>query len=243
MTDSQSWTPPGPSPASPSPLLPLTGAQLSSDAVTGRRPPTGLAVAVIVMGWTWVAWLVVLGVAADASEGIWRDAVDKGLTYQDSAFAPFALFNLPVRPFLVAAFVVVALWLHRSRRFAEEHNPRSWFSLPIAWAWLGWVVPLVSLWFPAWMVSDVWRATLRRHVAWYVFPWWGCWLLMLLLSLTAVDRLGGFAGIGVLEDDVLLMSEQYIASAVLGLFACWAWTAIVMRIRRGQLAIASGSAP
>jgi hypothetical protein len=66
---------------------------------------------------------------------------------------------------------------------------------------------------------------------------------MLLLSFTAVDRLGGFAGIGVLEDDVLLMSEQYIASAVMGLFACWAWTAIVMRIRRGQLALASGSAP
>lgn len=66
---------------------------------------------------------------------------------------------------------------------------------------------------------------------------------MLLLSFTAMTRPGGPAGIGVLHDGVLLMSEQYIASAVLGLFACWAWTSIVMRIRRGQLALASGSAP
>ncbi|WP_419703152.1 DUF4328 domain-containing protein [Promicromonospora sp. NFX87] len=199
--------------------------------------------AVIVLGWTWVAWLVVLGAAADASEEIWRDAVDKGLTYQESGAAPFVLATLPVPPFLVAVFVVVGLWLHRSRRFGEEHSPRSWFSLRIAWTWLGWVVPLVSLWFPAWVVSDVWRATLRRRVAWYLFPWWGCWLLMLLLAFTAVNRLGGSAGNGVLDDRVLLMSEQYIASAVLGLFACWAWTAIVMRVRRGQLALAGGSAP
>jgi hypothetical protein len=206
------------------------------------RPPTGLAVAVIVIGWIWVAWLVVLGFAADASEGIWRDAVERELPYADTAPGPFAIAYLPVRGFLVAAFVVVSLWLHQSRRFAKAHNPGAWFSWPIAWTWLGWVVPLVSLWFPVWVVTDVWRATLHRRVAWYLFPWWGCWLLMLGFSWGAEDRLGGFARIGVLGDDVLLMGEQYIACAVLGLFSCWAWTAIVLRIRRGQIALASGAA-
>lgn len=110
---------------------PLTGAQVSGVAAPGRRPPTGLAVAVIVMGWTWVAWLVVLGFAADASEETWRHAVERQLTYHDTAASLFDVFYLPVRGFVVATFVVVSIWLHQSRRFAEAYDPGYRYRLAI----------------------------------------------------------------------------------------------------------------
>jgi hypothetical protein len=239
MTHDPFVPPAGPTPPPADFLPPSAGAPLPDAVVLPHpRPPTGLAVAVIVMSWIWVAWLVVLGFAADASEDVWRDAVERGLPYADTDPAPFAMAYLPVRGFLVAAFVVMSLWLNRSRRFAEAHNPGFRFFLPAAWTWLCWVVPLVSLWFPAWVVTDVWRATLRRRVAWFRFPWWGCWLLMLWLSWTAEDWRGGIGGIGVLGDEVLLVGESYIACAVLAALSCWAWTAIVLRIRRGQQMLA-----
>jgi hypothetical protein len=40
--------------------------------------------------------------------------------------------------------------------FAPAHIRRS-----PAWAWLGWVVPIVSLFFPKQMVDDCWQITSR----------------------------------------------------------------------------------
>ncbi|WP_454854496.1 DUF4328 domain-containing protein [Promicromonospora soli] len=217
----------------------MAGAQPSDVVVTDRRPPTGLAVAVIVMGWVWVAWLVVLGFAADASEDTWRDAVERGLSYADTASAPFDLAYVPVRGYLAATFVVVSLWLHRSRRFAQAHNPDYRFRLSIAWTWFGWVVPLLLLWFPALAVTDVWKATLRRRVGWLLVPWWGCWLVMLWFSWTAEGWLGGVFGRDVLTDDAMVVGDSYLLSAMIAAISCWAWTVIVVRIRRAQLALVS----
>jgi len=203
------------------------------------RPPTGLAVAVIVLGWIWVAWLVVLGFAADASEDTWREAVERGLSYDDTDPTVFDLAYLPVRGYLLAVLVVGSLWLHQSRRFAESQGGDYRFRLAIAWTWLGWVVPLLMLWFPALAVTDVWRATLRRRLGWILLPWWGCWLVLLWLSWTAEGWRGGVLGGDVLQDQVLVVGESYIFGAVFAAFACWAWTVIVVRIRRAQLALAS----
>ncbi|MFD6447631.1 DUF4328 domain-containing protein [Promicromonospora sp. NPDC060204] len=204
-----------------------------------RRPPTELAVAVIVLAWVWVAWLVVLGFAGDASEETWRVAVDRGLSYDDTDPTVFDAAYLPVRLYLVAVLVVASLWLHQSRRFAEALGVGHRFRLSIVWTWLGWVVPLLQLWFPALAVSDVWRATLRRRLGWVLLPWWGCWLVMLWLSWTAEGWRGGVLGGDVLQDEVLVVSESYVFAAILAAISCWAWTVIVLRVRRAQLDLAS----
>jgi hypothetical protein len=199
-----------------------------------QRPPTGLAVAVIVMGWVWVVWFVVLGFAADASEDVWREAAERELRYSDTGWVPFDLAYLPVRPFVVATFIVVSLWLHQSRRFVQVRGLRYRFRLPIVWTWLGWFVPIVSLWFPVRVVRDTWEATLRRRVAGLLVPWWGCWLLMSWIAWMTETWLGGVARRDVLGEEVRSVGESYIVCAVLAMFGCWAWTVIVMRIRRGQ---------
>lgn len=256
MTHEQFFPPAGPTPPdafgpswSTTPGNPLSGVPIGGSAgaefgsttrdVAVPRPPTGLAVAVIVLGWIWVAWLVVLGFAADASEDTWREAVQRGLSYDDTAPTVFDLAYLPVRGYLLAVLIVGSLWLHQSRRFAEAHGVGHRFRLAIVWTWLGWVVPLLMLWFPALAVTDVWRATLRRRLGWILLPWWGCWLVLLWLSWTAEGWRGGVLGGDVLQDQVLVVGESYIFGAVFGAFACWAWTVIVLRIRRAQLALAS----
>ncbi|MFE7508106.1 DUF4328 domain-containing protein [Promicromonospora sp. NPDC057488] len=205
-------------------------------------PPTGLAVTVIVLGWIWVAWLVVLGFAGLASQETWRDAVAQGLPYDATDQTAFDLAYMPVRVYLLAVLVVVALWLHRGRRFAEAYAPGYRYRLALAWTWLGWVVPLLSLWFPVLAVADVLRATSRRGLGWILVPWWGCWLVMLWFSWTIEGWLGGFLGSDVLGDEALLVGGGYLLCAVLAAFSCSAWTVIVVRVRRGQLALATQSA-
>ena len=50
-----------------------------------------------------------------------------------------------------------------------------------AWAFWGWIVPIVNLWFPFQIMGDIWRAGLpaerRGETAWLPALWWTCWLL------------------------------------------------------------------
>jgi Domain of unknown function (DUF4328) len=50
------------------------------------------------------------------------------------------------------------------------------------WAWLGWLVPIVSLWFPKQIVDDSWRITSSSAAAGQrgryrgTGMWWGLWI-------------------------------------------------------------------
>lgn len=224
------------------PAQPSAAPPQRDDTVPAPSPPIGLAVAVIVMSWVWVAWLIVLGCAGLASQEVWRDAVERQLAYEETAFVPFDFVYLPVRGYLAAAFVVVSLWLHRSLRFAEAHHPGYRFRLSVAWTWFGWLIPVLSLWFPALVTADIWRATLRRPTPWFFGVWWGCWLALLWLSWTVEGWLGGVLGWDALGEEAMLAGGAYLICAVLAAFSCSAWTVIVVRVRRGQVALAAQSA-
>lgn len=78
----------------------------------------------------------------------------------------------------VLAIVFVA-WFHRARVNAEFHDYRQ--RRARAWTFWGWIVPVVSLWFPFQLMGDIWRAGLpaskRDKVAWLPALWWTSWLL------------------------------------------------------------------
>jgi len=84
--------------------------------------------------------------------------------------------------FKVAAFIFTGIWLARARRNAVRIalTPQRRDKM---WVWLGWIVPIVSLWYPKQVIDDVWRATLPSEptTRW----WWGTWI--------ASQLLGGFA--------------------------------------------------
>jgi hypothetical protein len=75
--------------------------------------------------------------------------------------------------------ILFVLWFRRARINAERHGYRQ--RRARGWAFWGWIVPIVNIWFPFQIMGDIWRAGLpagqRRKTAWLPALWWTCWLL------------------------------------------------------------------
>ena len=75
--------------------------------------------------------------------------------------------------------ILFVVWFYRARINAERHGYRQ--RRARGWAFWGWIVPIVNLWFPFQIMGDIWRAGLpaeqRRETAWLPALWWTCWLL------------------------------------------------------------------
>jgi hypothetical protein len=80
---------------------------------------------------------------------------------------------------IFATGIVFVVWF-RGARINAEH--RGWRQRRArGWTFWGWIVPVVSLWFPFQLMGDIWRAGLpdwrRGKTAWLPALWWTCWLL------------------------------------------------------------------
>jgi hypothetical protein len=84
----------------------------------------------------------------------------------------------------VATWVLACLWLTRVRQNAMVLQPRPPRHSE-TWIWLGWVIPVINLWFPKQILDDVIAATAagtgmpRIRTGW----WWTAWLSSMVLSL------------------------------------------------------------
>jgi hypothetical protein len=93
----------------------------------------------------------------------------------------FAVFASDVVGLLLLLIIipVFLVWLYHASRNAEDSGyPQRWSP---GWAIGGWFVPVIFLWFPYQVVSDIWRAgqapERRARTPWPVVAWWTCWLL------------------------------------------------------------------
>jgi hypothetical protein len=75
--------------------------------------------------------------------------------------------------------ILFVVWFYRARINAERHDYRQ--RRARGWAFWGWIVPIVNLWFPFQIMGDIWRTGLpaeqRGETAWLPALWWTCWLL------------------------------------------------------------------
>ena len=75
--------------------------------------------------------------------------------------------------------ILFVVWFRRARINAECSGYRQ--RRARGWAFWGWIVPIVSLWFPFQIMGDIWRAGLPasqwRKTAWLPALWWTCWLI------------------------------------------------------------------
>jgi|SRR6266851_954496 len=80
---------------------------------------------------------------------------------------------------IVGLSIAFVVWFRRAMINAERHGYRQ--RRARGWAFWGWIVPIVSIWFPFQIMGDIWRAGLpapdRRKTAWLPALWWTCWLL------------------------------------------------------------------
>lgn len=136
------------------------------------EPPDGLAVGAIVAAccvlFVELAELAILLVSGDRGA-----AAGFGISprFDPNSDTVTILFGL-------AAYIATCSWLQAGRKFAEAANPTARFAHGRVWTWLGWCVPVVSLWMPYRVVRDLRAAVVpdgERRVS--LGLWWFFWLL------------------------------------------------------------------
>jgi hypothetical protein len=111
---------------------------------------------------------------------------DAEISFSDAVVAVFSLAELAATLLAMVAFMV---WLYRVRANAEILAPEEHRRAKI-WLVAGWIVPIVSWWFPKQIVDDIWTASHRRGPepssrAGLVTGWWAAWLVGSWLSYVA----------------------------------------------------------
>ncbi|MEI5672084.1 MULTISPECIES: DUF4328 domain-containing protein [unclassified Nocardioides] len=136
--------------------------------------PTGLAAATI----TLAVVLTLLQLATTALQLTTNDVEDDRIP----VLLALGLTAVLTSPALVAAWVVTAWWLHVCRSNVDQIGPPMTHARSPVWVWLGWVVPVVSFWFPYQLVRDVQDAGRRERRATPLGLWWTGWIVYLVFS-------------------------------------------------------------
>lgn len=110
-----------------------------------------------------------------------------------TALTAYDLVGFLTIPLWIASWLVTAAWLARAHRIVDTLRPGRQ-RLSRVWAWIGWVVPIVSLWFPKQLVDDI-SATGRELAAERgatidrpaTLGWWISYLVM-LIGTQVLDR-------------------------------------------------------
>lgn len=205
-------------------------------ATSGRPPRMSRVVPVLVLGSAAATTLLVASsaVIVTMEEGALREWWTSGpVEHPGTLDLLVGLESLTVLTNLVA-FVVTGFWLLNLRRVAEAASPSTHQRRAPCWAFLGWVVPVVNLWFPFQVVADASRGVgskVTNH-----WPWWIAWLALLLfngLSTTAGGDL-------MTEAD---LTEWIRAQQILGVLAVVAfvlWWRVVLSATTAAMAAADG---
>ena len=137
--------------------------------------PGGLATATIALAVAVAVLQALSWLTSFSAADTYAQAARSGVASVDvfTGYDAVSLLSLPVQ---LAAGIVTCVWLWRSRVFAEVLSPGRRHARSRVWVWLGWIVPVVALWFPYQVVRDVRAATVRAPgpgLGW----WWAGWLL------------------------------------------------------------------
>ncbi|WP_053737208.1 DUF4328 domain-containing protein [Nocardia sp. NRRL S-836] len=124
------------------------------------RPVRGLGVAASVLIGLDAVLAVADAFSSQHSANAVREYTDGNGTMADlrTADAISLLVNGPRLAVSVAAGVVFVVWLYRSRQNAERLTYDVDHRHKRGWVIGGWIVPVISLWYPAQIVQDVWRS-------------------------------------------------------------------------------------
>jgi Domain of unknown function (DUF4328) len=94
---------------------------------------------------------------------------------------------------LLAQLVLAGTWLLLVRRNAKDLDPYG-LDHGAHWVYLGWIVPVASLFFPKRIVDDVWKVTAEGvgdgSTAGSTTVWWSCWVAYSVLS-SVSSQFGG----------------------------------------------------
>jgi Domain of unknown function (DUF4328) len=127
----------------------------------------------------------------------------------------------------LAAAVVFLVWLWRARRNAEDLSPDG-HRLGRGWTIGGWLVPVVSFWFPLRIVEDIWHASRPADVVAPSAPvrrWWFMWIATTVAAIWL-----RFASRG--EPSIGKLAEIAIVNTVTTVLQCAAGALVFLVIRQ-----------
>ncbi len=179
------------------------------------RGVNGIGVATIV--------LIILVVAGSALLVVSERVEDTGLDASSVADGQFGVAVLVMFGYLLAG-IVFWIWQWRARSNAEALGGPGSQSLSRGWTFWGWWCPVVSLWFPAQVLADIYRASSRRRHAALVICWWPPMLASLILFGLWPRRPGDVAINGV------LLIVALVCQAIAAVLA----VTIIVKINRRQ---------
>ncbi|MFI6850030.1 DUF4328 domain-containing protein [Kitasatospora sp. NBC_00085] len=205
----------------------LGNANSAREGAARRRPVSGwAAVATVLISLVLVRELMV-------AAGNWRNslllhdyingaATDADLEAADADVLT-ALASSTMLSYLVwlAAGVAFLVWLWRARINAESMSGRDAHRRSRLWVVGAWISPVVNLWYPYQVVSDIWRASApRRPVSRSLVSAW--WAFFLLAGFVKPIQLRMAASEWESEEDVLelanvttLLAALFVAAGVL----------------------------
>lgn len=123
----------------------------------------------------------------------------------------------------VGALLATTWWLQGIRAVAAWANPSYHQRRSGVWVPFGWLVPVVSWWFPYQVVADASRAVGSRVVTFW--PWWISWLLLAHTQLLFGQR-RSFSDLGA-SSDLPSWVSGYQWGAVVALVSFVLWCRIV----------------
>jgi hypothetical protein len=200
------------------------------------RVPTRLATAAIVVATLLVVLQLASFVTSWASTGPYREAARTGSRVDDIVTA-YDYVKLAFTPTILVALVVSCLWLGRSRTNVDIARPDYPHARSTFWVWLGWWVPVLSLWYPYQVVRDVRAASfVGRPPDLSVFGWWWCWLGWIVMWRVAY---GLVPASGVPDADSVygLGFVEGVATIAL-LIAYRQWVRIIRQVTKAQQELA-----
>ncbi|MDQ8040348.1 DUF4328 domain-containing protein [Cellulosimicrobium sp. XJ-DQ-B-000] len=234
-----------PSPAGPSaltppsapvygqPTAPAYGAYGGGYGYVPRPPvPGGLATGTIALAVAVTAVQVLAWVTSFRAAEEFERAARAG-TPSAEVLTGYDAVGLLLLPVQLAAAIVTCLWLWQSRVLAEAVSPAHGHARSRVWVWLGWIVPVVALWFPYQVVRDVRAATVvapRRGLGW----WWAGWILWSVATNVAT-QLTTLSSAGAAGTFALLPVAETVGTAGVVL-ALVLWVRTVREITAGQRA-------
>ncbi len=206
------------------------GSMVSKTTYTGKGQSLAL---VILAGIDIVLGMIAVAIAINAGwPGL--ESLSSGPVVQDPFIFGFLYLILLTQVTLrLAMLIVMAWWTFRLVRNAHRHSR---FPVSTRWAWLGWFVPVVSLWIPARILLNLNQALKRTSVVHQgvILSWW---LTRLIVSptLAFISLLGVGVVVGLTRsaNDVTSISISWVVwmMAIGVVSQCLAIAVIIMTQR------------
>lgn len=173
--------------------------------------PTGLATATQAVAALWV----VLAIGRAATAPAVTDSITGAGLGSEAAYVLVSGLASLMMIVQILAWIVAGLWLYLFVEAARQLNRESWHDREPYWAFLGWVAPLVNLWFPYQVVRDGAAAVGAgtRLVGW----WWAGWLVTGILTGAESVALAASSG----DATPWLVTSTVLALATLVTGALW----------------------